>query len=213
MSNYDKVNEIKIKLGLAQACDQTANIIREPARVQVPSDPSDLRVFVKNLRPETTEATLKNYFSRWGTVVDVLIRKPLQPHRGFVSCAMGFITFSSFFTESPLRLVVHIIDGMSVPIFKVQVVDNDKREVVAKSHTLMITGTIQNLEDIDLVKYFSKFGKIINMRRKRNETNTGKFERFAFISFNDTRSVDQAVEKKTHVVKRQIIDSRRVKDK
>lgn len=229
----DKINQIRIKLGLARPADEHAkvyqprNLIREHEKVQTlgqanskanfkstakPIDPSEMRLFVRNLHPGTTEASLKNYFSRWGKVEDVFIRKPAQNYRGQNTCYMGYITFSSFFNGSPLNLELHIIEGMSVPIFKVQVFEKKHSEVVTESHTLMIIGTIQDLTESDLMEYFSKFGKIVRMIRKGDKKTPGKFERFAFLSFSDTRSVDKAIEKKSHVIKRQAVDVRRAKD-
>ena len=106
----------------------------------VPADPSELRLFVKNLRPETTKETLKQYFDRWGVVIDVFMRQSEQNNYDGTRCSMGYITFSCFYNQSPLS-VIHIIDGMSVAISKVKVTSNPKYETVEKSRTIMISGT------------------------------------------------------------------------
>lgn len=175
-------------------------------------DPSELRIFVKNLRSETTEKQLREYFGRWGDVVDVFIRKASQRNVDTRN-AMAYITYSSYFNESPLSAAyVHIIDGMSVPVSLVHVHPNATHDV-KKSHTLMISGTIQDLDDKDLIVYFSHYGKVSNVIRKFDPNNVGKYQRFAFIAFAETSSVDKIVEQKTHIVKGQIIDVRRVHDK
>lgn len=174
-------------------------------------DSSDLRLFVKNLRPETTTETLKNYFSRWGPIQDIYLRKPTQLFDG-TCCSMGFITFSSFYNESPLNAYIHVIDGMSVPIFKVQVQPNRKFEVVENSHTLMLSGAISETTDMELIEYFNRYGNIINLIRKRDYENPGKFQRFAFIRFNEISAVNKALQQETHVIKGQSVDIRRAKD-
>lgn len=181
-----------------------------PKAKAAPIDPSDLRIFVKNLRPETTEQSLKAYFNRWGKVVDVFIRQSGHNFSG-VRCAMGYITFSSYYGQNPLS-VLHIIDGMTVPVHKVQVKNNPKHETVQKSRTLMISGAIHDLADIDLITYFGKFGNVAKVIRKPDPKNVGKFQRFAFLGFQETSAVDKAVAVANHVVKGQMVDVRRVKD-
>jgi RNA-binding protein Musashi len=176
-------------------------------------DPSELRVFVKNLRPETTEETLRSYFSRWGKVTDVYIRRADHSFNG-IRCSMGYITFASYYSSSPLNVLIHIIDGMSVPIYKVQVKPNGHFVNIPPggSHTLMVSGGIHDIPDQILIDYFSKFGNVISCVRKRDLDKPGKFQRFAFIIYKKTSSVDHAAMETNHVIKKQIVDVRRVKD-
>lgn len=182
------------------------------SKVRKSVDPSELRIFVRNLRSATTAKQLGEYFGQWGEVVDVFIRK--ASYRGaHTNCAMAYITYSYYFNESPLSAAyVHTIDGVSVPVSLVHVHPNSSNDV-EKSHTLMISGTIQDLADMDLIVYFSLYGKVSNVIRKVDPNNHGKYQRFAFIKFTETSPVDKAVEQRSHVVKGQIIDVRRVHDK
>lgn len=82
-----KAEEIAKKLLMADV--PAPNFIKQEPRIYPKSnDPSEYRLFVKNLRPETTEETLKAYFGRWGKVVDVYIRQSQYRFHGH-HCNMG----------------------------------------------------------------------------------------------------------------------------
>lgn len=74
-------------------------------------NPNPAKVFVGGLGQQTTDLTLKSYFSQFGTVEDaaVVIDKANGRSRGF-----GFCTFST--SESATRCLStrHKIDGVSV---------------------------------------------------------------------------------------------------
>jgi hypothetical protein len=60
-----------------------------------------LRILVNCLNPASTEQSITDYFSGFGIVEDVFIRG-----RDF-----AFVTFRSYFSDSPLDSTGHIIDG------------------------------------------------------------------------------------------------------
>lgn len=93
-----KAEEIAKKL--LKVDNQAATFIKPPAPPVFPksSDPSEYRLFVKNLRPETTEETLKGYFGRWGKVSDVFIRQSQWRFLGS-HCNMG-VYMSDYFDRS-----------------------------------------------------------------------------------------------------------------
>lgn len=175
-------------------------------------NPSDLRIFVKNLNSRTTEERLKSYFSRWGVVSDVCIRQPeVNYYREQTN--MAFITFASYYKESPINIPVHVIDGNSVPIHLIGTLPNARHPLVKKSNSVMVTGAIHRCADSDLIQAFCKFGKIIKVTRKRDPDHPQQYLRYAFIIFNDTLSVDNAIEKAQMIkVCGQVVDVRRVKN-
>lgn len=182
------------------------------SKIRKPTNPSDLRLFVKNLRPETNEESLRKYFSHWGIVTDIFIRKAKHRYVGSRN-AMAYITFSSYFNESPLSSgYIHIIDGMSVPVCTVHAHPNCDYDGVKKSCTIMVTGMVHNLSDSELTVHFSRYGKVINLIRKPDVDNPGNYLRFAFICFSDTSSVDKAL-LESNVIRGHVVDVRRVADR
>lgn len=179
----------------------------------VQHDQSELRLFVKNLRPETSEQSLKTYFSRWGHVSDLYIRQPNNSHRE-PRCAMAFITFSSYYKESPLNTYLHVIDGMSVPIFKVALKPSRVHSnVKEKTRTIMVSGSIHNTTEKDLIAHFSRYGQVVKVIRNPDRDNPGSFKRFAFIYFAEAVEVDRVIEETIHAIKGQTVDVRRVDDR
>lgn len=126
---------------------------------------------------------------------------------------MAYVTFSSYYHESPLHIHPHIIDRQSVTVCKVAVSSNSKYEEVNFSFTVMCSGPIHAINDNDFKVYFEKFGTLSQIIRKKDPQNPGKYQRFAFVRYNETCAVDKALQIKTHVIKGQIVYVRRVKDK
>ena len=82
-----------------------------PASSSVPGDgPTQLRkLFIGGLNHETTDEQLREYYERWGHVVDcIVIRDPIQKtSRGF-----GFITFAEIqMAETAMANRPHTING------------------------------------------------------------------------------------------------------
>jgi RNA recognition motif-containing protein len=126
---------------------------------------------------------------------------------------MAYVTFSKYYHESPLNILEHFIDGQSCPIFKITSKINPNYEHVQSSRTIMCSGPIHDISEGDINYYFGKFGQVCKFVRKRDSSNPGKYQRFAFIRYNEKNAVDKIMEEKNHVIKGQIVDIRRVKDR
>lgn len=59
-----------------------------------------LHIYVGNLHPDTTEQTVKAYFSTYGEVADVYF--PGKKHPGIAS-RFAFVTFARFFGDHPMK--------------------------------------------------------------------------------------------------------------
>lgn len=164
-------------------------------------EPEDLRIFLRFSAENVNENTLKKHFERYGPISDVYIpkdveRKPKQK---------AFITFSDLHGKSSV-LGQHCVEGITVTAHKVKVQPSNQ---ITRSHTIMLTGILDNISTPDLHEYFSQFGTMQNTNRMVDYA-TGKFKRFAFIVYKETKSVDAAVLKMHHFVGGQVIDVRRV---
>jgi len=82
------------------------------------SDPSDrvTKIFVGGLASTVSEADFKNYFSRWGKIMDaqIMVDHTTKRSRGF-----GFITFENYKSvEDVIRIRTHEIKGKPIDIKK-----------------------------------------------------------------------------------------------
>lgn len=75
------------------------------------------------------------------------------------------------------------------------------------TNTLIASGTIQHTSTQTLTNYFSKYGKVVSVRRS-TETQS-KFTRWAFIQFGDCNSVEKALSDDKHLIGNELVDCRR----
>lgn len=77
------------------------------------TEPEQFRkVFIGGLSYKTDDETLKNYFAKYGKLVDYVVMKDSQSGR---SRGFGFVTYSqSFMVDELMKNRPHIIDGRQV---------------------------------------------------------------------------------------------------
>ncbi|VDN20127.1 unnamed protein product [Gongylonema pulchrum] len=134
------------------------------------------KMFIGGLTSSTTDETLKEYYSKWGTLVDcVVMRDPTTKRsRGF-----GFVSFSKQSeVDAAMANRPHIIDGKTVdPKRAVPREQSQRSEANISSKRLYVSGC-----------------EIIA------DKNTGKPRGFAFITFDDYDAVDKCVLIKSHMI-------------
>jgi len=157
------------------------------------------KLFVGGLHFETTEETLREYFSQWGDVVDSVVMR--DPHnkrsRGF-----GFITFREMeMVDEAQKARPHRIDQRDVEVKRAMPrEDADKPESHMTVKKIFVSGIKDDIENEDLRLYFSGFGNVEDVdiildkesKRKRG---------FAFVQFDDYDPVDKVVLLKHHQIK------------
>lgn len=70
-------------------------------------DPNEMRFFVGNLSPKTDEASLLDYFKKFGEISDLYLGRDADG----ISRRFGFISFSRFFSTGPRHHRYHHING------------------------------------------------------------------------------------------------------
>ncbi|XP_071455014.1 heterogeneous nuclear ribonucleoprotein A1, A2/B1 homolog [Hetaerina americana] len=156
------------------------------------------KLFIGGLDYKTTEETLKRHFEKWGKIVDVVVMKdPITKRsRGF-----GFITYSrAFMVDDCQAARPHKVDGREVePKRAVPREDMGYPEASLTVRKLFVGGLSDDLEESDLRKYFSDFGKVTSIHVMVAKE-TGKKRGFAFVEFADHDAVDKVVLSKNHVI-------------
>ena len=166
---------------------------------QQPLEPEQFRkVFVGGLSFKTDDEAFKNYFSKFGELLDYVVMKDRESgkSRGF-----GFVTYAnSSQVDELMRSRPHTIDGRQVETKRATPrEDSGRQEVQATVKKLFIGGIRDNISEEDLRSYFGSYGNITDcIIMKDKETN--KTRGFGFASFDDYDPVDKIILEKHHTV-------------
>lgn len=168
-------------------------------RINQNMEPEQFRkVFIGGLSYKTDDETLKNYFLKYGELVDYVVMKDGQTGR---SRGFGFVTYSdSFMVDELMKNRPHIIDGRQVePKRATPREDSGKTEVQMTVKKLFIGGLRDNITEDDLKRYFGNYGTIVEavvMKEKESSKSRG----FGFVTFDDYDPVDKIILEKNHVI-------------
>ncbi|THD18753.1 TAR DNA-binding protein 43 [Fasciola hepatica] len=134
-------------------------------------------LIVLNLAWKTDEAALRDYFSRYGELVMVQVKRHpgTQQSKGY-----GFIRFSEYESQPMCLAERHYIDGrwcdVRVPMSKLE---GDKQEVSRKVH---VGGVTEKMTADALREYFLQFGQVLDVFVPK------PFRSFAFVTFEDAET-------------------------
>ncbi|KAJ7381163.1 DAZ-associated protein 1 [Desmophyllum pertusum] len=161
------------------------------------------KIFVGGLSHETTQDSLKHYFSQYGDVTDVTVMKDpvTKKSRGF-----GFVTFAD--PKAVFKVVeqsYHIVDNKKVdPKQAVPRGPGQQGSIPhqpAKDNNAMkifVGGIANGTTEEDLSSYFSAYGTVVHvnlMYDNAQPDGTKRMRGFGFVTF-DSRD---AVEKTSHI--------------
>ncbi|VEL16545.1 unnamed protein product [Protopolystoma xenopodis] len=131
-------------------------------------------LIVLNLAWRTDETDLRNYFSKYGDVVMVQVKRHSN---SLQSKGYGFIRFNDYASQVLCLAERHYIDGrwcdVRIPMSKAE---GDRQEVSRKVH---IGGITENMSAEVLRDHFSAFGRVSDVFVPK------PFRSFAFVTFED----------------------------
>lgn len=132
------------------------------------------KIFVGGLTRATTTQDLRDYFERYGAVVQVLVpRTPDGRSRGF-----GYVTFAGqAAADAALKQVVHQVKGCGV----------DVKRAVPGTNKLFIGGLPQNATASELREHFEQFG-VVSDAVVMMDPNTCRSRGFGFVCFLPCKS-------------------------
>ena len=156
------------------------------------------KLFIGGLNYSTTDDALKEYFSKYGELVDCVVMKfrDTKRSRGF-----GFVTYATIeMVDECQNNRPHTIDGTKVETKRATPRDDNGPGSGQTVQKLFLGGLKDGVSDDDLRDYFGKFGTVTNVEQMTDKSN-GRKRGFGFVEFDDYDPVDKCLlEGNNHMV-------------
>lgn len=148
------------------------------------------KLFIGGLNWETDEERLKQYFSKYGEVLDVNVMRDgsTGKSRGF-----AFLTFAASDSVDAVLKEKHILDGKLID--PKRAIPRDEQEKVGK---VFVGGIAADVTPEEFRSFFEKFGSIIDSQLMINK-DTGKSRGYGFVTYDSAEAVAR-VTKHTYVM-------------
>jgi len=171
------------------------------------SDSAPGKLFVGGLSWQTNQEKLKEYFSQFGSVTDVLVMKdPItQRSRGF-----GFISFSNpDSVDRVLAVSSHMLDGKKIDPKPATPKSKSKN---SKTKKIFVGGVSQETSAEEVKAYFNQFGKVDEAVMLMDQQ-TKRHRGFGFVTFENEEAVDRVCEIHFHTIKNKKVECKKAQPK
>ncbi|CAI7568049.1 unnamed protein product [Penicillium pancosmium] len=157
-------------------------------------------MFIGGLNWETTDHTLREYFSQFGEVQECTVMRDsaTQRSRGF-----GFLTFRDPKTVNTVMVKEHYLDG------KITVTDNlnskiDPKRAIPrdeqeKTSKIFVGGVSQEATEQDFKQFFMQFGRVVDATLMIDK-DTGRPRGFGFVTFDSEAAVENALSRPLEIL-------------
>ncbi|KAG8636975.1 heterogeneous nuclear ribonucleoprotein 1 [Manihot esculenta] len=178
---------------------------------------SDLgKLFIGGISWDTDEERLKEYFSKYGEVVEAVIMRDRTTGR---ARGFGFVVFTDPAVAERVIMDKHMIDGRTVEAKKA--VPRDDQHILNRNassihgspgpgHTkkIFVGGLASTVTDSDFKKYFEQFGNITDVVVMYDH-NTQRPRGFGFITYDSEDAVDRVLHKTFHELNGKMVEVKR----
>ncbi|VDP01974.1 unnamed protein product [Soboliphyme baturini] len=156
------------------------------------------KLFIGGITPNTTDEVLKEYYSQYGEVKDVVVMKDPNTKR---SRGFGFVTFADADQlDAAMAARPHVVDGKEVEAKRAMPHKNKTKPLITKNTCKVYVSGIKEDHTEDMLRdYFTQFGNISEVEIKVDQQ-TGKKRGFAFVTFDDYDPVDRVVLARSHII-------------
>ncbi len=165
-----------------------------PADGDIPNDPG--KMFIGGLSWQTTPESIREYFSMFGELAEVMVMKDPATRR---SRGFGFITFSDpSAVDKVLSFPLHQLDGKMVEP-KVAVPRKTNPKLVMRTKKIFVGGLSATTSLEDVKAYFEQFSKVRDAMLAYDKV-TNRHRGFGFVTFDNDEVVDKICEIHFHEI-------------
>ncbi|KAF2108622.1 hypothetical protein BDV96DRAFT_503984, partial [Lophiotrema nucula] len=139
------------------------------------------KMFIGGLNWETTEQSLKDYFSQFGEVSECTVMRDSATGR---SRGFGFLTFKDPKCVNIVMVKEHHLDG--------KIIDPKRaipREEQERTSKIFVGGVSQEATEEDFRNFFKQFGRVVDATLMMDK-DTGRPRGFGFVTFDGDAAVD-----------------------
>ncbi|TPR08426.1 hypothetical protein CAN33_004125 [Aspergillus niger] len=144
----------------------------------------DGKMFIGGLNWETTDQSLKDYFSQFGEVQECTVMRDSATGR---SRGFGFLTFRDPKTVNTVMVKEHYLDGKIID--PKRAIPRDEQEKTSK---IFVGGVSQEANEHDFKEFFAQFGRVIDATLMIDK-DTGRPRGFGFVTFDSEAAVEAAL--------------------
>ncbi|KAI8938591.1 hypothetical protein NX059_004466 [Plenodomus lindquistii] len=141
----------------------------------------DGKMFIGGLNWETTEESLKGYFTQFGEVSECTVMRDSATGR---SRGFGFLTFRDPKCVNIVMVKEHYLDG--------KIIDPKRaipREEQERTSKIFVGGVSQEATEEDFTNFFKQFGRVVDATLMMDKE-TGRPRGFGFVTFDGDAAVD-----------------------
>jgi len=187
----------------AAAAGLTGGSSTAPNGDDIPDDPG--KMFIGGLSWQTTPESIREYFSAFGELAEVMVMKDPATRR---SRGFGFITFSDpRSVDDVLKYPVHQLDGKLVEP-KVAVPRKTNPKLVMRTRKIFVGGLSSTTSLEDIKAYFEQFSKVREAMLAYDKI-TNRHRGFGFVTFDNEDVVDKICEIHFHEIKGKMVESKK----
>ncbi|KAJ1441290.1 RNA-binding domain superfamily [Sesbania bispinosa] len=178
---------------------------------------SDLgKLFIGGISWDTDEERLKEYFGKYGEVIEAVIMRDRATGR---ARGFGFVVFADPAVAERVIMDKHIIDGRTVEAKKA-VPRDDQHNINRQSGSvhaspgpgrtkkIFVGGLPSTVTESDFKKYFDQFGTITDVVVMYDH-NTQRPRGFGFITYDSEEAVDRVLFKTFHELNGKMVEVKR----
>ncbi|KAJ6298428.1 hypothetical protein OIU76_019556 [Salix suchowensis] len=178
---------------------------------------SDLgKLFIGGISWDTDEERLKEYFSKYGEVVEAVIMRDRVTGR---ARGFGFVVFADPNVAERVVMEKHVVDGRTVEAKKA--VPRDDQHILSRNSSsihgspgpgrtkkIFVGGLASTVTENDFKSYFEQYGIITDVVVMYDH-NTQRPRGFGFITYDSEEAVDRVLHKTFHELNGKMVEVKR----